>query len=85
MTLKPKQKAFADEYIRNGGNATQAAVAAGYSKKTAVYIGSENLRKPNIAAYIAERQKEIESSRICDLNEIQEFRSRVMRGEEKKH
>ena len=83
MTLKPKQRAFADEYIRNGGNVTQAAIAAGYSKKTAAYIGSENLKKPHIAAYIAERQKEIESSRICDLKEIQEFRSRVMRGEEK--
>ena len=83
MKLTPKQKAFADEYIRNSGNATQAAIVAGYSKKTAAYIGAENLKKPYIAAYIAERQKEIESSRICDLKEIQEFRSRVMRGEEK--
>ena len=83
MKLTPKQKTFADEYIRNSGNATQAAIAAGYSKKTAAYIGAENLKKPYIAAYIAERQKEIESSRICDLKEIQEFRSRVMRGEEK--
>ena len=83
MILTPKQKAFADEYIRNSGNATQAAIVAGYSKKTAAYIGAENLKKPHIAAYIAERQKEIESSRICDLKEIQEFRSRVMRGEEK--
>lgn len=83
MILTPKQKAFADEYIRNSGNATQAAIVAGYSKKTAAAIGTENLHKPHIAAYIAERQKEIESSRICDLKEIQEFRSRVMRGEEK--
>ena len=33
--LTLKQKAFADEYIKNGGNATQAAIAAGYSPKTA--------------------------------------------------
>ncbi len=83
MILTPKQKAFADEYIRNSGNATQAAIVAGYSKKSAKSIATENLSKPAIAAYIAERQKEIESSRICDLKEIQEFRSRVMRGEEK--
>lgn len=83
MILTPKQKAFADEYIRNSGNATQAAIVAGYSKKTAAAIGTENLHKPYIAAYIAERQKEIESARICDMKEIQEFRSRVMRGEEK--
>lgn len=83
MILTPKQKAFADEYIRNGGNATQAAITAGYSKKSAKSIATENLSKPAIAAYIAERQKEIESTRICDLKEIQEFRSRVVRGEEK--
>lgn len=83
MILTPKQKAFADEYIRNSGNATQAAIVAGYSKKSAKSIATENLSKPAIIAYIAERQKEIESSRICDLKEIQEFRSRVMRGEEK--
>lgn len=83
MILTPKQKTFADEYIRNSGNATQAAIVAGYSKKSAKSIATENLSKPAIIAYIAERQKEIESSRICDLKEIQEFRSRVMRGEEK--
>lgn len=83
MILTPKQKAFADEYIRNSGNATQAAIVAGYNAKSARYIAAQNLSKLNIAAYIAERQKEIESSRICDLKEIQEFRSRVMRGEEK--
>lgn len=33
--LTPKQKAFADEYVKNGGNATQAALSAGYSAKTA--------------------------------------------------
>ena len=83
MILTPKQKTFADEYIRNSGNATQAAIVAGYSKKSAKSIATENLSKPAIIAYIAERQKEIESSRICDLKEIQEFRSRVVRGEEK--
>lgn len=83
MILTPKQKAFADEYIRNSGNATQAAIVAGYSKKSAKSIATENLSKPAIIAYIAERQKEIESTRICDLKEIQEFRSRVVRGEEK--
>lgn len=81
--LTPKQKAFADEYIRNGGNATKAAITAGYSKKTAKDIGAENLSKPNISAYIAARQAEIDSGRICTLKEIQEFRSRIVRGEEK--
>ena len=82
MALTPKQKAFADFYIESG-NAAESARRAGYSKKTAKEMGSENLAKPHIAAYIAERLKEIESSRLCTLQEIQEFRSRVIRGEEK--
>ena len=33
--LTERQKAFADEYIRNGGHAKQAAIKAGYSEKNA--------------------------------------------------
>lgn len=82
MELTPKQKAFADYYIECG-NATEAAKRAGYSEKTAVDIGSENLRKPNISAYIAERQSKIEATRLMTLEDIQAFRARVIRGEEK--
>lgn len=39
MDLTPKQKAFADEYIKNGGNASDAARKAGYSEKTAYSMG----------------------------------------------
>ena len=46
--LTPKQKAFADNYIANGGNATDAARKAGYKKPEVQ--GYENLRKPNILA-----------------------------------
>lgn len=81
--LTPKQKAFADEYLKNGGNASRAAKKAGYSERTAFRIGQENMQKPAIIAYIAARQAEIDSERICTLKEIQEFRSRVVRGEEK--
>lgn len=81
--LTPKQKAFADAWIENGGNGTQAAKTAGYSEKTCNQIASENLYKPYIRAYIAERQKQIEDKRICNLAEIQQFRSGVVRGEVK--
>jgi phage terminase small subunit len=46
--LTAKQEAFVREYAANGGNATQAAIAAGYSPKVAAEVGSENLRKPQI-------------------------------------
>lgn len=82
MKLTPKQKAFADEYLICG-NATEAAKKAGYNPKSARQIATENLAKPSISAYIAERQKQIESSRIADVKEIMEFYSAVMRGEVK--
>lgn len=55
MALSLKQQRFVDEYLVSG-NATQAAIAAGYSEKTARSIGAENLTKPDIAAVIASRQ-----------------------------
>lgn len=82
MELTPKQKAFADEYLICG-NATEAAKKAGYNPKSARQIATENLAKPSISAYIAERQKQIESSRIADVKEVMEFYSAVMRGEVK--
>lgn len=80
--LTPKQKAFADNYIENGGNATAAAVSAGYSEKTAKIIGAQNLTKLNVLGYIAERQKVIDSTKIATLQEIQEIRSAIARDEE---
>lgn len=61
--LTPKQKIFADEYIINGGNATQAAIKAGYSKKSARAIGMQNLTKLYIKEYIQSRLKPIEEKR----------------------
>ncbi|QOF94236.1 terminase small subunit [Novacetimonas hansenii] len=55
--LTPKQARFVEEYLVDL-NATQAAIRAGYSKKTAVQIGHENLTKPDIQAAIAEAQLE---------------------------
>ena len=78
--LTPKQKAFADYFLQSG-NVTEAARKAGYSEKTAAVIGSENLKKPNVSAYIAERQKQIDDSRIADAAEVMQYFTSVMRGE----
>lgn len=53
--LTVKQRRFCDEYLANGGNATEAAIAAGYSPKTAYAIGHENLSKLEIQAYLQAR------------------------------
>jgi phage terminase small subunit len=52
MALTPKQQRFVDEYLIDL-NATQAAIRAGYSAKTARSISNENLTKPDIQAAIA--------------------------------
>jgi phage terminase small subunit len=80
LALNERQKAFADYYIQTG-NATEAAIKAGYSEKTARSIGAENLTKPDISAYIRERLDEQSEKRVADANEVIEFYTAVMRGE----
>ena len=81
MALTLKQKAFADYYIELG-NATVAARKAGYKGNdvTLAAVGSENLRKPQIAEYIAERIKPTEEKHIATADEVMQFFSDVMNG-----
>lgn len=57
MALSNKQQMFVNEYLKDF-NATQAAIRAGYSEKSAAIIGWENIRKPNISATIKQRLEE---------------------------
>ena len=57
--LTPKQQKFINEYLVDG-NATQSAIRAGYSKKTAQQTGSENLLKPVISTAIIKALQEQE-------------------------
>ena len=56
--LTGKQDAFVKAYLLNGGNATQAAIDAGYKADNAAVIGCENLIKPNIKSAIEKHQQE---------------------------
>ncbi len=78
--LSLKQKRFCEYYIISG-NATDAALKAGYSEKTAYIIGFENLKKPKIQNYIEELTEKAESRRIADGQEVLEYLTSVMRGE----
>ena len=78
--LTDKQKKFCDEYLIDC-NATQAAIRAGYSKKTACSIGQENLTKPDIKAYIEAHLQEIHNEKTADAQEVLEYLTSVMRGE----
>ena len=78
--LTEKQKRFADYYIETG-NMTEAAIKAGYSKKTARVIGQENLLKPAIKNYVDERLKELEEKRVASATEVMQLLTSAMRGE----
>lgn len=78
--LTAKQQRFCDEYLIDL-NATQAAIRAGYSKKTAGRIGTENVQKPVIKDYIAQRMAEKESELIADQDEVLKYLTAVMRGQ----
>lgn len=78
--MTAKQRRFCDEYLIDL-NATQAAIRAGYSKKTARKIGQENLTKQDIRQYIDARMAEKESELIADQNEVLRYLTAVMRGE----
>lgn len=80
--MTEKQKRFCDFYIETG-NATQAAIKAGYSEKTAAAIGAENLIKPNLKTYIDERLAELKNERTADAQEVLEYLTAVMRGKHK--
>lgn len=79
MKLTIKQQRFADEYIISG-NATEAAVMAGYAKKAAYQQGAENLKKPHIRKYIDKRLEEINNKSIAKQEEVLQYLTSVMRG-----
>lgn len=84
MALTEKQQLFCDEYLIDL-NATQAAIRAGYSEKTARKIGSENLTKPDIRAYIEKRLAEKEDALIAKQDEVLKYLTSVMRREYCEH
>lgn len=79
--LNPKQQAFADYYIEIG-NASEAALKAGYSKayaRTHVYKLLENA---SIKIYIDKRMEELQSKRVASQQEVLEYLTSIMRGEQ---
>lgn len=76
--LTAKQAAFVEAYA---GNATEAALQAGYSKKSAYSIGNENLNKPEIQKAIKERQALQIQPLIWSREQRQRFWSEVAADE----
>ena len=80
--LTEKQRRFCDEYLIDL-NATQAAIRAGYSPKTAAAIAAENLTKPKVTENIKKRMDEKEDALIAKQDEVRKYLTAVMRREMK--
>lgn len=78
--MNARQKRFCEEYLIDC-NAAQAAIRAGYSEKTAYSIGDENLKKPELKAYIDEQLELLHNEKTADAQEVLEYLTAVLRGE----
>ena len=75
-----KQKRFCEEYLVDC-NATQAAIRAGYSEKTARQTAAEILSKPDIKNYIDELLAKMQDKTIASAEEVMRYLTSVVRGE----
>ncbi|MBQ3834633.1 MAG: terminase small subunit [Elusimicrobia bacterium] len=80
IAVNRKQKKFADEYLIDC-NATQAAIRAGYSPKTAKQVGQRLLTNVDLSTYIEQQLEQIHNEKTADAQEVLEYLTAVMRGE----
>ena len=82
--MTPNQRLFADEYIRNGRNATRAYMSAYPRVKkedTARKLGARLMARDEILAYIERELEALHDETIADAREIMQYYTGVMRGE----
>ncbi|MEX6341450.1 terminase small subunit [Staphylococcus arlettae] len=79
--MNERQKRFADEYIRTA-NAHQSAIRAGYSEVYARTNSYKLLENKGIKAYCEARFKELEKQSIAEQDEVLQYLTAVMRGEQ---
>ena len=80
--LNNRQIVFVQEYMKTN-NITQSAISAGYSVKTAAAHGCRLLKQNNVRRYINAINEGWQSCRIADIQEVMEYLTSVMRGEQK--
>lgn len=79
--MNERQKRFADEYIRTA-NKYQSAVRAGYSEKYAKTNAHKLLENTSVKDYVEARFKELEKQSIAEQDEVLQYLTAVMRGEQ---
>ena len=78
--MTEKRKRFAEEYLFDF-NATQAAIRAGYSERTAYSIGQRLLKDVEVKTYIDAALARLQAKNVADAQEVMEYLTSVMRGE----
>ena len=81
--VNARQRKFAELYAQNP-NATQSAIDAGYSARTARQIGQRLLSNVDVSEYIRQLQQTAENERIASIAEIKSFWSDTMRDREQR-
>ena len=79
--MNERQKRFCDEYLIDC-NATQAAIRAGYSEKTAYSQGQRMLKNIEVKTYIDEQLEQLHNEKIADAQEVLETLTRILRRQE---
>ena len=80
MKLNARQRSFCEFYVASG-NATDAAIKAGYKEKYAGVNADKLLKNTNIQKYIDELMQKLESERIASAEEVLQNLTAMMRGE----
>ena len=80
--LTERQRRFCEEYLIDG-NASQAAIRAGYSKRSATVVSTTLMKNPQVQAYLKELLEKLHSAKVADAQEVLEYLTSIMRGEQR--
>lgn len=80
--LTERQRRFCEEYLIDG-NASQAAIRAGYSKRNSTVVSTTLMKNPQVQAHLKKLLDELHSAKVADAQEVLEYLTSVMRGEQR--
>ena len=80
--LTERQRRFCEESLIDG-NAAQAAIRAGYSKRSATVVSTTLMKNPRVQAHLKALLDELHSAKVADAQEVLEYLTSIMRGEQR--
>ena len=80
--LTERQRRFCEEYLIDG-NASQAAIRAGYSKRNSTVVSTTLMKNPRVQALLKKLLDELHSAKVADAQEVLEYLTSIMRGEQR--